>query len=214
MLQKGKVHISPVETGHVPLDADVFALDNSGTKKECVSRTYRNFDGYAPIAAYLGLEGWCLDVELRPGSQHSQDGFLPFMKRVLEQARTLVPKKKILVRLDSAHDAIENRVFFRDQKNLSYIIKWNPRREDTSQLRKKVFSEGRVIEPRPGKRIGLLAVRKHQEYDGRSYVFTKVVRITERTMDKCSVPLDYVPRRSYPLFRARRMLKGILEPGK
>lgn len=33
MLKKGKVHVSPVATGHIPLDADVFALDNSGHQK-------------------------------------------------------------------------------------------------------------------------------------------------------------------------------------
>ena len=90
-------------------------MDNSGTKKENVSRTYKGHDGYAPIAAYLGLEGWCLEVELRPGSQHSQEGFVPFMERVLKKARTLTGKK-LLVRLDSAHDAIETRVLLRKQK--------------------------------------------------------------------------------------------------
>jgi len=34
-------------------------MDNSKTKKEGVSRTYKGDDGYAPIAAYLGGEGWC-----------------------------------------------------------------------------------------------------------------------------------------------------------
>lgn len=68
MLHKGKVALCPVDTGHIPLDPDVFPMDNSGTKKEMVSYTYKEHDGYAPIAAYLGLEGWCLEVELRPGS--------------------------------------------------------------------------------------------------------------------------------------------------
>ena len=72
MLKKGKANITALDTGHVPLDADVFPIDNSGTQKEKVSRTYKGHDGYAPIAAYLGMEGWCLEVELRPGSQHSR----------------------------------------------------------------------------------------------------------------------------------------------
>jgi hypothetical protein len=33
---------------------DVSPFDNSGTKKEGVSRTYQGNDGYAPIFAYLG----------------------------------------------------------------------------------------------------------------------------------------------------------------
>lgn len=60
-----------MENGYVCLGFDTFVLDNSGTNKEWVSRTYQGTDGYTPIAAYLGNEGWCLALELRPGSQHS-----------------------------------------------------------------------------------------------------------------------------------------------
>ena len=31
-----------------------------------MSRTYKNFDGYAPIAAYLGLEGWWTNLATAP----------------------------------------------------------------------------------------------------------------------------------------------------
>ena len=51
--------------GFVCLDFDTFVMDNSGTKKECVDRTYQGVDGYTPIAAYLGNEGWCLALEGR-----------------------------------------------------------------------------------------------------------------------------------------------------
>lgn len=183
MLKNGNAHLTALDTGHIPLDADVFPMDNSGTQKENISRTYKGHDGYAPIAAYLGMEGWCLEVELRPGSQHSQEGFVPFMKRVLKKARTLTGKK-LLVRLDSAHDALENRVLLRRAKKVSFIIKWNPRREDTSELCRRAFSEGKVTIPRPGKRVALLTVRKPQEYEGETYVFTKVIRVTERTVNK------------------------------
>ena len=136
-----------------------------------------------PIAAYLGMEGWCLEVELRPGSQHSQEGFIPFMKRVLSRARVLT-KKKLLVRLDSAHDAIETRILLREADKVSYIVKWNPRREDTSKLCKKAFAEGTVTEPRKGKRVALLTVRKRQIYKEKNYFFTKVIQVTERTVNK------------------------------
>jgi hypothetical protein len=56
-LQNAQVTISALSTGHVPLDMDVFPMDNSGTKKEGVSYMHKGHDGYAPIAAYLGLEG-------------------------------------------------------------------------------------------------------------------------------------------------------------
>jgi len=183
MLKKGKALITPVATGHIPLDVDVFPMDNSGTSKEHVSRTYHNYDGYAPIAAYLGQEGWCLEVELRPGSQHSQDGFIPFMKRVLGRARALTGRK-LLVRLDSAHDALDTRVLLSNEEKLSYIVKWNPRREDTGALCQRAFAEGKVTEPRKGKRVALLTIRKRQVHEEKAYVFTRVVRVTERTVDR------------------------------
>jgi hypothetical protein len=183
MLKKSGAQLTALDTGHIPLDADVFPMDNSGTQKEGVSYTYKGHDGYAPIAAYLGLEGWCLEVELRPGSQHSQEGFVPFMKRVLKKARTLT-KKQLLVRLDSAHDALETRVLLRESDKVSHIIKWNPRGTDTSELCRKAFAEGRVSQPRPGKKVALLTVRKKQQLKDKAYVFTKVIRVTQRDTDR------------------------------
>ena len=183
MLKKGKVPVTALDTGHVPLDADVFPMNNSNTMKEGVSRTYHNYDGYAPIAAYLGLEGWCLEVELRPGRQHSQEEFIPYLNQVIDRARTLT-SKKLLVRLDSAHDALETRLALRSRDKVSYIIKWNPRREDTSDLCARAFAKGTVTEPRPGKKVAQLTIRKRQEYEGQTFMFTKVVRVTQRTIDK------------------------------
>ena len=60
-----------VKAGHldlIPIDIDVSPLDNSGSKKQGVSYTYKKHDGYAPIFAYIGAEGFMLNHELRPGS--------------------------------------------------------------------------------------------------------------------------------------------------
>ena len=57
--------------GWLPLDIDTFAMDNSGTAKERVGLTYAGVSGYCPLAAYLGSHGFCLDLVLRPGTQHS-----------------------------------------------------------------------------------------------------------------------------------------------
>jgi hypothetical protein len=185
LLRNANVPVSAVSSGHVPVDIDVFPMDNSDTKKEGVSRTYHNTDGYAPIAAYLGQEGWCLEIELRPGSQHSQKGFIPFLERVLHKARMVTGgNRKLLVRLDSAHDAVETRATLREQEGISYILKWNPRKEDTAALAARAFSEGRVSTPREGKRVALLTTWQEQEHDGQTYRFTKVLRATERTIDK------------------------------
>jgi hypothetical protein len=182
-LKKARAPITALETGHVPLDCDVFGMDNSKTKKEGVSRIYNGRDGYAPIAAYLGKEGWCLELELRKGSRHSQEGFIPFIKRVIEKARSLT-SRKLLVRLDSAHDAMDTRVTLAGQKNVSYIIKWNPRREDRIEWAKRIFDEGEVVTPREGKRVGLLTVHIRQVHEGKTYRFKRVMRAIERTIDR------------------------------
>ena len=43
---------SSLANGYVPVDIDVSPFDNSGSHKAGVSRTCKNFDGYAPIFAY------------------------------------------------------------------------------------------------------------------------------------------------------------------
>ena len=71
MILKKAPSVSAIKTSagyFVPLDIDVSPFDNSKTQKEKVSRTYKGFDGYAPILAYLGKEGYLIDVELREGS--------------------------------------------------------------------------------------------------------------------------------------------------
>jgi Transposase DDE domain group 1 len=182
-LKKARVTITTLDTGHIPVDCDVFGMDNSKTKKEGVSRIYNGQDGYAPIAAYLGTEGWCLELELRRGSQHSQEGFIPFIERIIEKARSLT-SRKLLVRLDSAHDALDTRVALAGQKNVSYIIKWNPRREDQIEWAGRIFSEGRLTASRDGKRVGLLTVHIRRVHDGKTYMFKRVMRATERTIDR------------------------------
>src|SRR5512137_1393061 len=70
LLRNAQAPVTP-HGGYLCLDFDTFVMDNSGTQKECVSRTYQGVDGFTPVAAYLGNEGWCLALELRPGCQHS-----------------------------------------------------------------------------------------------------------------------------------------------
>ena len=67
--------LEPIATSDgafVPVDADVSPFDQSGSQKEGVSNTYKNYPGYAPIFAYLGREGYLVNAELREGKQHCQ----------------------------------------------------------------------------------------------------------------------------------------------
>jgi hypothetical protein len=180
--------LTSLATGHVPLDIDVFTMDNSNTKKEGVARTYQGFDGYAPIAAYLALEGWLMEVELRDGSQHGQKGFIAFLARVLHKALDLTAAP-LLVRCDSAHDAWDTRIELASHKRVDYIIKWNPRKQDPLYWARLAFNEWAVATPRPGKRVAVMSVSEKHTYktdDGkeRSITCRRVIRVIERTIDK------------------------------
>lgn len=101
------VEPSPLPGGEVPLDMDVTPIDNSSTKKEGVSRTYKGFDGYAPMVAYIGREGFMANIELREGKQHCQSHTPEFLKETLAAAHKMTDKP-LLVRLDSGNDSADN----------------------------------------------------------------------------------------------------------
>ncbi len=124
--------MTALPSGHVPCDLDVFTLDNSGTAKEHVSRTYMGFDGYAPIAAYLGQEGWCVALELRPGSQHSVKETEYTLQRLLPRIDHLTTAA-VLFRLDSGFDSaklVGELRTWKDKRPCDWMVKWNPRQFD------------------------------------------------------------------------------------
>ncbi|WP_348694065.1 IS1380 family transposase, partial [Stutzerimonas balearica] len=139
-------------------------------------RAVRNA-GYAPIAAYLGQEGWCMGCELRPGSQHANNGFLETLKRVLSRARTLTASP-ILLRLDSAHDARANRDFLRQQDPIDCLIKWNPRKQDPLTWADKAQEQKAWSLERDGKMEAVLSEDLPDEPGVR-----RIVKVTVRTSD-------------------------------
>ena len=46
-------------------------MDNGGTGKTGLGRTYAGVDSYCPLAVYLGIHGFCLEPALRRGMQDS-----------------------------------------------------------------------------------------------------------------------------------------------
>jgi hypothetical protein len=84
----------------VALDVDVSPFDNSGTKKEGVSWTYKEVDGYAPIFAYLGEEGYLVHCQLREGKQHCQDGTPQFLDEALGYAERITRAKLLVPEID------------------------------------------------------------------------------------------------------------------
>ena len=179
--------VTPLSTGHVALDMDVFPMDNSGTAKEGVSRTYKGHDGYAPIAGYLGQEGWCITCELREGSWHSQKEFGHVLERTLPRARQLTDAP-ILVRLDSGHDARDNRLRLA-REQVDFLIKWNPRSQDqeawisTAEAR-VARGEASWSQPREGKRTATFSETLTEKHGDESFPVRRVIRITERTIDR------------------------------
>ena len=180
--------LSRVKLRYVPLDMDVFPMDNSKTRKEGVGYTYKGFDGYAPMASYLGEEGWCLACELRPGSQHGQKEFIHFLERVVPRAKSLTPHR-LLARLDSGHDAAENRAWF-SAHHVDFIIKWNPRKQDLwAWLKRAEAAKADWTVPREGKRVGVFGETVEETFAGETRSFRRVIRVTERTIDKHGLAL-------------------------
>ena len=144
--------ITPIKGGigsYVPVDIDVSPFDNSGTKKEDVSRTYKGHDGYAPNFAYVGAEGHMLNNELRPGKQHCQKGTPAFLTETCAFMNQLSLDDEILYRLDSGYDSQENISILHACGN--YIIKRNLRRESLDEWLEIAKIYGRKTEPRKGK---------------------------------------------------------------
>jgi len=86
--------------GCTPVDLATFGMDNGGTKKELVVRTYAGVDGYCPFAVHLGSLGYCLALALRPGVQHSARESQYNLKRALPVAAGLATGP-LLLRADS-----------------------------------------------------------------------------------------------------------------
>jgi hypothetical protein len=175
--------ISPIETSagpYIPLDIDVSPFDNSKTHKEGVSRTYKGYDGYAPIFSYLGTEGYLINLELREGKQHCQKNTPQFIGDTLNYARQITDQP-ILMRLDSGNDSQDN---FPDTRfeNVDFIIKRNLRRESRqawAELAKDV-GEQRICRSGKSVWVGKTSVG----VKGEKLPFPIVFEVTERRTKK------------------------------
>jgi Transposase DDE domain group 1 len=174
-------------------DMDTFVMDNSGTKKEEVGRTYQGIDGYAPIAAYLGNEGWNIGLELRPGKQHSAKEASYFLERVFPKVAKLVaPHHAILHRADSGFDSVELLFQYEHERErlakldrqMDYIVKWNPRREDRQAWVARASEEGAFKEVRPGKICAMLDTKIMRKFKKERRELRLITQVTLRTHDK------------------------------
>lgn len=158
---------------YLPIDIDVSVLVNDNCKKENVAFTYHRINGFAPIFATIGRHGYQLANELRPGNQHSQKEFPEFLRRCVRLVRRFYDKK-LLVRIDSAHDADDTLAtgFALDDEmraslessGLDFIVKRNARHKDERMWIEQAHGE-----------CGEPAYAYNDENNGRVEVFRGVV---------------------------------------
>jgi len=175
--------ISPIHTSagdFLPLDMDVSPFDNSKTQKEGVSRTYKGVDGFAPIFAYLGAEGYLVNLELREGKQHCQKNTPEFINSTLDYVRKITDQP-VLMRLDSGNDSQDNFPAA-SRSNVHFIIKRNLRRESPQAWVDLAKTTGVQQHSRPGKRvwIGKTVV----DINGSPLPYPIIFEVTERQTKK------------------------------
>lgn len=83
------------------------------------------------------------DCELRPGSQHCQNGTPDFLRKIMDSADAR--GIKLLFRMDSGNDSDENALLCQKRKH-HYIIARNPRRSDQSEKIEEIRDFGRLVE--------------------------------------------------------------------
>ena len=157
-----------------------------------MGRTYAGVDGYCPLAAYLGSHGFCLELALRPGVQHSASETDFNLQRVIPMAQRLSaagPKTPILARLDSGFDSVRlmreieacNRT---GMPQVDWLIKWNPRKTDVAALAARLDGDAATQwqSPRAGKRVTLW--EQAVAIEGIQRPVRRVLRLIERSIDK------------------------------
>jgi len=190
LLKNAGAPITPLACGLVPLDIDVFTQDNGRTRKEGVSRTYAGTDGYAPIAVYLGQEGWCVALELREGSHFSSRETEYTLERSLPRAQALTAAG-LLVRWDSGFHAaqlshqIEAASVARQAAGgepIHFLVKGNPRRMDIAALHTQRLDK-MACQPREGKRLWVWESQETCLHQGQTLSHRRIHRLVERTLD-------------------------------
>ena len=157
-----------------------------------MGRTYAGVDGYCPLAAYLGSHGFCLELALRPGVQHSASETDFNFERVIPMAQQLSaagPKAPILARLDSGFDSARLMCRLEASKRtgmpqVDWLIKWNPRTTDVVALGQRLDADPatRWEQPRAGKRVALW--EQAVAIEGIARPVRRVLRLIERRIDK------------------------------
>lgn len=172
-----------IQTGHsqyIPLDIDVSVMLQPNCKKEGVSWTYHNENGYAPIFCHVGTQGYMLANELRNGSQHSAKGAIEFVSRCIENARRIGLKmNELLIRVDSAHDD-SDFIKFLHEAGVNFLVKRNLRNEVREQYLALARRCGEKLPSRDGKNIYRCTLAHRKPAGLEDIPLFMIVEVTER----------------------------------
>ncbi len=184
-IEFGKIRLEEYGTEYIPCDVDVSPFDNSKSNKAGVSRTYKNFDGYAPMFAYIGTEGYMLNCELREGKQHCQNGTVEFLKETIKFLDKLGILDKVLFRLDSGNDATDN-IRLLEKAGCKYVIKRNPRQENKINWLAIAKSVGEIehYDDRKEKYLGSTSHIQPAGFTEKDIPSEIVFEVTERFTDR------------------------------
>jgi hypothetical protein len=187
----GPVDFGALPCGYMAVDWDTFVMNNAGTKKEAVGRTYQGVDGYTPSATYLGSLGYCLELALRPGVQHSALETELNLERVFPMAAKLTPLP-LLFRADSGLCSLKIMQEVSTQaralsREIALIIKWNPRKTPVEAIAARQVADTDTMwcHLREGKRMCMWTQPLKLEGVGTdANPARRVMRLIERTIDK------------------------------
>ena len=189
MFQNYSMQPTPLDCGLIPVDIDVTPFDNSKTHKEGVSRTYKGYDGYAPMMAYIGTEGYALNMELREGKQHCQNHTPEFLEESLKLAH-IMTNNQLLVRLDSGNDATVNMDLLINDGSW-FIVKHKRRRNESEEMILNTVKKccKNVSAPREGKTVYIgsdwqTIHYKAEDKTEKELTLRLVYEVIERTIDK------------------------------
>jgi hypothetical protein len=192
-----RAEFTPVATKrkeYIPCDIDTTPMNNEGTKKENIGWTHKGYEGYHPIFAYLGAEGYLLSCELRPGRQHCQKGTPEFLKGVLEALPGGAQGKDILFLLDSGNDSEETLEALlgegdkeareTNKAGRNVIIKRNLRQENKEIWLEVAKEYGRGEKMREGKMRYTGKVKLDCPINNRYPSIDVVFEVIKRTIDR------------------------------
>lgn len=189
MFQNYSMQPTPLDCGLIPVDIDVTPFNNSKTHKEGVSRTYKGYDGYAPMMAYIGTEGYALNMELREGKQHCQNHTPEFLEESLKLAHSMT-NNQLLVRLDSGNDATVNMDLLINDGSW-FIVKHKRRRNESEEMILTTVKKccKNVSAPREGKTVYIgsdwqTIHYKAEDKTEKELTLRLVYEVIERTIDK------------------------------